>query len=68
MKSILATENLDALYASYTSEEQTAKETLLDFEDEYPDVLREDNLGDILSHLLLRQEYVEQANNKEDKV
>lgn len=68
IENILATEDLNALYASYTSEERTAKETLLDFEDEYPDVLREDNLGDILSHLLSRQEYVEQANNEEDKV
>lgn len=56
IKGILATENLDALYASYTSEEQTAKETLLDFEGKYPDVLKEDNLNDILSDLLARQE------------
>lgn len=53
---ILATEDLDALYASYASEEQAAKETLLDFEGEYPDVLKEDNLSDILSHLMKRQE------------
>lgn len=58
IQSILAAENLDALYASYASEEQAAKEALLDFEGEYPDVLKEDNLGDILSHLLARQVFL----------
>ena len=53
---ILATEDLDELYASDAREEQAAKEALLDFEGEYPDVLKEDNLGDILSHLMKRQE------------
>lgn len=56
IRGILATEDLDALYASYAKEEQAAKEALLDFEGEYPDVLKEDNLGDILSHLMKRQE------------
>lgn len=51
IKSILATKNLDELYASYISEEQATKEVLLDFGVEYPDVLTEDNLGDILNHL-----------------
>lgn len=53
---ILAANNLDELYQSYASEEQATKETLLDFEDEYPDVLKEDNLDDILSHLMKRKE------------
>ena len=56
IQGILATEDLDELYASYAWEEQAAKEALLDFEGEYPDVLKEDNLGDILSHLMKRQE------------
>lgn len=55
IQSILATVDLDTLYASYASEEQAAKEVLLDFEVEYPDVLKEDNLDDILSHLMERQ-------------
>lgn len=67
IQSILAAENLDALYASYASEEQAAKEALLDFEGEYPDVLKEDNLGDILSHLLARQECLGQGNDEESK-
>lgn len=53
---ILATEDLDELYASYAQEEQAAKEALLDFEGNYPDVMKEDNLSDILSHLMKRQE------------
>lgn len=56
IRSILETEDLDALYASYTQEEQAAKEVLLDFEGEYPDVLKEDNVGDILGQLMKRQE------------
>lgn len=56
IESILAAENLDELYASYTSEEQAAKEALLDFEGKHPDVLKEDNLNDILGDLLARQE------------
>lgn len=67
IQSILTTEDLDALYTSYAREEQAAKEALLDFEGEYPDVLKEDNLGDILSHLLARQECLERGNNKESK-
>ncbi len=56
IKIILASEDLDALYAFYTSEEQKAKETMIEFEGRYPDVLKEDNLNDILSDLLARQE------------
>jgi len=55
IQGILATENLDALYASYVSEERAAKEALLDFEGEYPNVLKEDNLHDILNHLIAQQ-------------
>lgn len=56
IKIILASEDLDALYTFYTSEEQKAKETMIEFEGQYPDVLKEDNLNDILSDLLARQE------------
>ena len=52
IQGILEKEDLDELYASYAKEEQAAKEALLDFEGEYPDVLGEDNLEDILKHLL----------------
>ena len=56
IQGILATENLDELYASYAREEQAAKDALLDFEGNYPDMLKEDNLGDILNHLMKRQD------------
>lgn len=55
IRSILATEDLDELYEAYSSAEQAAKEVLLDFESGYPNVLAEDNLSDILSHLLGQQ-------------
>lgn len=52
LQSILAEENLDALYESYAQEEAEAKDALLTFDEKYPDVLQEDNLSDILNHLL----------------
>ena len=52
IESILANEDMDALYEAYTNEEAAAKDALITFEDKYPDVLKEDNLADILSHLL----------------
>lgn len=56
IQSILAGEDMDALYDAYTQEESAAKDALLIFEDQYPDVLKEDNLSDILSSLRRRQE------------
>lgn len=52
IQSILTTEDLDALYSFYAREEQVAKEALLVFKEEYPDVLKEDNLSDILRYLM----------------
>lgn len=65
IRRILADEDLDLLYDAYTQEEAAAKETLLTFEGDYPNVLREDNLNDILSHLMARQagEAPEQDNS-----
>ena len=56
IQSILADDNLGALYDAYTQEETAAKDALITFEGKYPDVLKEDNLADILSHLLGRQD------------
>ena len=55
IESILANEDMDALYEAYANEEAAAKDALITFEDKYPDVLKEDNLADILSHLLKEQ-------------
>ena len=52
IESILANEDMDALYKAYADEEAAAKDALITFEDKYPDVLKEDNLADILNHLL----------------
>ena len=56
IKSILANKDMDALYEAYANEEAAAKDALITFEDKYPDVLKEDNLADILSHLLNKQD------------
>ena len=46
---------MDALYEANAQEESAAKNALLTFDDKYPDVLKEDNLSDILSHLMAKQ-------------
>lgn len=56
IESILANEDMDALYEAYANEEVAAKDALITFEGKYPDVLKEDNLIDILSHLLREQD------------
>ena len=56
IQSVLANEDMDALYDAYAKEESAAKDALLTFEDQYPDVLKEDNLSDILSHLMAKQQ------------
>jgi len=55
IESILVNEDMDALYEAYANEEAAAKDALITFEDKYPDVLKEDNLADILNHLLKEQ-------------
>ena len=55
IQSILANEDLDALFVAYANEEAEAKDVLITFENKYPDVLEEDNLTDLLSHLMVRE-------------
>ena len=55
IESILANEDMNALYEAYTNEEAAAKDALITFDDKYPNVLKEDNLADILNHLLKEQ-------------
>lgn len=62
IRSILDNEDLDALYELYANEEAAAKDALITFESEYPDVLKEDNLTDILSHLMARESEMEQED------
>lgn len=65
IQSILADEDFDALYEVYAQEEAAAKDALITFEGKYPDVLEEDNLADILCHLLEQQEDTEQDDGEE---
>ena len=53
---ILNSENLEVLYKAYADEEALAKDVLVSFDEDYPNVLKEDNLNDILRHLLARNE------------
>lgn len=55
IQSILSNDDIDALYEAYAKEEASAKDALITFEDQYPDVLTENNLADILDHLLDKQ-------------
>ena len=56
IENILSNEDMDALYAAYADEEAAAKDALITFDGKYPDVLKEDNLEDILSLLLKKQD------------
>lgn len=56
IRSVMEAADMDALYHVYAQEESAAKEALITFDEEYPDVLKEDNLGDILSHLQAKGE------------
>ena len=62
MRGFLANEDLDALFEAYTNEEAAVKDALLTFEDQYPDVLKEDNLADILRQLMARESEMEQED------
>jgi len=55
IENILSNEDMDALYAAYADEEAATKDALITFDGKYPDVLKEDNLADILSRLLREQ-------------
>lgn len=64
IQSIQADEDMDALYDVYAQEESAAKEALLTFDDKYPDVQKEDNLSDILSHLMARRQEEDTAPDR----
>ena len=55
IQNILENDDMDALYEAYANEEAAAKDALITFEEKYPDVLKEDNLGEILKYLIDRQ-------------
>ena len=48
IESVYETENLSALYKQIREDEKQNKDILLEFRDDYPDVLNGDNLADIL--------------------
>lgn len=54
-ESILRSDNLEKLYQQYRSEEKSNKEALIQFEKDYPNVVTEDNLKDIIRELKARK-------------
>lgn len=58
---ILTAEDLDSLFELSAQEESVSKITLIDFENDYPNTLSDDNLEDILSHLMKKN-----TNEKSD--
>ena len=54
-ESILRSDNLEKLYQQYRSEEKSNKESLIQFEKDYPNVVTEDNLKDIIRELKARK-------------
>ena len=45
---------MEELYRLYREEEKNSKETLIEFEKDYPGVAKEDNIGEILKNLKAR--------------
>lgn len=56
IENTIANGNYDVIYASVSRGEKETKAILKDFEQEYPDVLRESNLNDILETLKSKRE------------
>ena len=54
LQTILGSSDLASLYHAFSKGEETAREALMIFEQRYPHTLQEDNLQDVLSHLLSR--------------
>lgn len=48
IESVYEAENLSALYKQIREDEKQNKDILLEFQDDYPDVLNGDNLADVL--------------------
>lgn len=53
---ILSEKDMDSLYSVYAQQEQEAQQALISFEEGYPQVLKEDNLEEILRRLLEKRE------------
>lgn len=56
IKEIMESGRLEELYRLYREEEKNSKETLIEFEKDYPGVAKEDNIGEILKNLKARKQ------------
>lgn len=55
ISNILEADNAEDLYEIYRNEEKSTKTTLVTFDKDYPDVLNEDNVNEIISALKKRR-------------
>ena len=60
---VLESKNLDELFMELSEDEASAKEALLEIDQKYPDVVKEDNLDDIIAITLAKKKKLD----KEDK-
>lgn len=59
--------NFQKAYASIRQAEQDAKTMLLDFEQQYPGTIKEENVNEILNHLKPNKDTILQALKKKDR-
>ena len=64
IRTALNEDDLNMSYENKIQEEKTAKEILVDFEEDYPGVLKHDNLNDILSNMKKKKEEVNRTKKK----
>jgi len=55
LSEIINTNNIEKLYKFYRANEISAKESLIDFEKNYPNIVTTDNVNDIIKHLQERK-------------
>ena len=55
LSEIMNTSNIENLYKFYRANEISAKESLIDFEQNYPNVVTTDNVNDIIKQLQERK-------------
>jgi len=56
IKNIIREHNYEKAYEATREEEIFSKKVLVDFEKDYPEVLKESNLDDIIKHLKTRKQ------------
>ena len=61
---VLESKNLDELFMELSEDEASAKEALLEIDQKYPDVVKEDNLDDIIAITLAKKKKLDSENKQ----